>query len=695
MTTYTVKGPDGHTYTLQGPADATPDQLAQALGAQQQSPAGPPAPEGALMTGIRTGLDSATFGAGNKLSALLTTALSHVVPGVKTQSYDEALGGINAQQQADTAAHPIAAVGGEVAGALGTGAGLGKGALKIAEHVAPEATAKVASALALKSGEPIKNLLRLAGLGSLTGATFGGAQGFVQGATDTGSPLEAAKQGFEGVGTGAVLGAPFGVAAAAVPKAATALKDTFSGPSNRALNLLSKYVDLAPDQLRKMITDFKNSTGRNATIADILDAKSTANVAPFTSAFQSSAARMQDAADTALEQLPKNVSTQITKSGSTETPFVDTKGNQVNFSTARMSRLVQAQSTAMDQAMAPIRNRSITLTPEDEQLLTHPLVRKAIAGDPVLRQKFAMARDLLQPARDEQGNIIPDLLGGEYADNMNVGDFERLRRTLRGAQDQALNPAAGRAYNPAVAQDYKNLAGAFNELATNQVPEYGHALESYAQQQRFINGFEHGQAGRSALDAKNSGDIATFSTPEGRAGLEVGARSRLADAAGKSESGAKATINQLRQSSETPTTESIPIPQVTKMQDMARAETRSQQNFGALASGQLKSRAEEATQGIRSAAEVGTAAAGHTTTGFGFHAVWRFLRGAGVRESTANAIVSAITDPAEAAKLPDLLKSARLTAAQRQKVLQIAAHRAGLVGGRTGGVLTNQANQGQ
>jgi len=615
--------------------------------------------DGSFLSGIRNAASAGTFGLSDYVNAG-TRYLAQRVAGVPyPDDFSTDVQYSRGLTEGSTAAHPVAAVVGNVGGALVPGEAAARGVI---------GATRTGAALALKAGQPITNLFRLIAHGAIAGGSYGGIAGGANAAENGGGAGDIASDAATGAGAGAVTGAVVGpVAAGGVKVAQVALKQ-LQPAAQRAITVLAAKLDMDPNHLATMMRDFRTSTGRAPTIADVLTAKQQANLQPITTTEHQSAARMLDTQQAGLAALPQRVSATIAGGGSTATPF-----DGANLSTARVGDLRNSQSEIMSEIMGnrddptALRNQPVAIDPDVADILNGPHVRDAVADDIYLRRKLA----------DQPGALTVD-------------DFERLRHGLRAQQTARMSPTSPR-YSPQAAGDYGQTADALSDVAAQQHPDYGDALAAYGAQERFINAFQHASSGKSLLDTPDMGDIRSFDTPEGRAGLELGARSRLVQQAAESESGATRMADQLRQGAPSRTLESLPTGEQTRLQRMGAAETRSQQSYRALTTSNLVPNDQAAQQSIKTATEGGVAMLGHTLTGFKAHAAYRLLVARGVRADTANEIVGQLTrsrTPQDVAQLTTMLNNARIGADARRLILKQVARYAGAGAGSISNQIT-------
>lgn len=612
--------------------------------------------QGGLIAGIRGAASSGTFGLSDYVNAGARYLAQRAtgVPNPDDFSTDVAFS--KGLDEGSSAAHPVAHTVGAVAGALVPGEALARGTV---------AATRLGGALALKAGQPIGNLMRVIGHGAIGGGAYGAVAGGAQSAENGGSAGDIASSAAAGGAEGATVGAVTGAAGAGVTKGLQVAVKQFRPVAQRAIAVLADKLDMEPAKVGQMLTDFRKTTGRAPTIADILSAKDAANVEPITTQYQPSASNMLDAQQANQAALPGRMASRIAQGGPTPTPF-----DGADLSTARVGDLRNSQNAIMSDVMGDkadptaLRNQPVGIGQQEAALLDSPIVRDAVRGDTVLRAKLAGLHDPAQPQ------------------TLSVDDFERLRQALRGQQTARMSPNSPR-YSPQAAGDYGQTADALSDLAAQQHPDYGGALKAYAAQERFIGAFQHGSAGKSIHDEPDMGDIRSFDTPEGRAGLELGARSRLVQNAGETEGGALKTADTLRQGAPSKTLESLPAAEAADLQRVGAAESTSQQNYSQLAPSRLSSKDKDAGRALQSGLEGAAAVGGHTLTGFKTHAVYRLLAQRGVRESTANEIVSQLTrtrSPADVAQLTTMLNRERGLGADARRLILKQAQRFGAGG---------------
>lgn len=629
------------------------------------------ASENPLVAGAMSAADSALFGGGKYVSAAARYVGQHATGVQNPDDFSTDLAYAHGEESGRSDAHPIASTVGGLAGAVGSGGLLGS---------AVEHGTGLAAKLALKANAPMANLMRIVGSGAIAGGSYGAAHGAVANADQGAVPAlrGAATEGAEGAVGGAVL-APVGAGAAKVIGAA---KTALTGDaSQKAIALFADKLGVTPARVQSLMDDFRTNTGHAPRLADIADAVTKANIEPIANAKQSSAAKMQNAATDATEALPGRMQGGIAAGGQTQTPF-----GPASQSTMRLGDAMTYQKVQMDQAMgnradpSALANQRVTITPQDAQVLQSPQVQDALHNDRTFRAKL--------------GTAAQNAATGAADSSLTVDDFDRLRHALRGAQQRATNVASPN-HAPQMAQEYGAFADAVGQHVGQQYPDYGQALDAFHRQSDFIKGFSHADGGKSIYDAPDNSLIGTLDTPEGRAGLEIGARSKLFRDAGETESGALGTANKLRQGAPSKTLESLPTAEANALRLRGSAETTSQKNFSDLSQTSLQSKDAENAAGVQKAIEGTVATVGHTLTGYKAHTITRWLTQRGTSEKMANNIVDLLVKtrtPQDVAALTNALNRAKIGADSRRLILKQVSRYTGGAGGGIAAQL-NQANQ--
>lgn len=553
------------------------------------------------------------------------------------------------------AAHPYVALAGDVAGAAAPGAALGRAVAN---------GSGLAARLALQENQPVRNIMRLVGSGAMAGGAYGEVTGGIEGAKQGGVP-GAISGAAQGAGVGSIAGAGGGIVGAGLGYGAGALAAKAAPVAQRSVRALADKLGVSPDHLATLMEDFRSRTGHAPRIADIVDAVTKANLEPSVNAYQSSAAAMQSEAEAARAALPARLSHGVESGGVTPTPFGP------SMSAARIADLIDEQTKQMNVAMGDrsnplsLANQPVTISKSDAVVLSNPLVRRALSQDDMLRGKLAEAI----------GNATTN--GADRS--LTVDDFDRLRIALRGQQQATVNPNS-RYHAPQLAQDYAKIANAVTDFVGNQHNDYGKAIDAFHRQSDFIAGFRHAASGKSIYDAQDAGEIGRLDTPEGRGGLELGARSLLYRDAAETENGALRTADLLRQGAPSKTLESLPAAERDALKARGAAESTSQRNFSDLSVSGLPSKDAEAAQALQRAAEGVVSVGGHALTGFKTHVWARLLARLGVSEPVSNALVAQIVrarSPQDVAQLKTALNRYVRDARARRLILKNIGRGAG------------------
>lgn len=614
MATYRVQGPDGAVHEFSGPDNASEADVLAAAQAQFGAPQ-PPAPDAPPAAPEQRG------GVGSAIDAM------HAFQGgvARGATFDLAPNVPEAQQ------HPYAAGAGELLGGAVSGGAELKGIEAAGHLLAPGATAAVKDYFTLKGGQAFRNLLRLVAGGAAGGAVTGGTVGAVDAAATSNDVASGAATG---AATGAIGGGMIGPVAAGGVKVGGKILDAAQSASVRGLQLLADKLEMPVAQLRTMMSDFKAATGRNATLADIVDAKTKANMAPTIAAHQASHVTMQEAAEAQPQELPGRVIDQLNQ-GTTQTA-------RGPLSETTLGELQNDRDAAFTPGMDQIRHTPITVIGPDAAKVETAL--RAVAG---------------KQAPVDVREVSTNLQKGYIT----LNDLDILRRSMADLNDKV---PGGR---------FGNLSADLGAIGRTQSPEYDDLLRSFTSNSRFINGFKHGaSAGKDPTLSQDA--LNDVKTPEGMMGRELGARTRLIEQA-QTESGAANVVNQLRQ----PNIKTGLDPnEQARLGDFATAEIKSQQNYGDLGGGTVKSKEQEQGAALQRVVEGAAATFGHTLTGFKAHYLTNLLRNQiGVRSSTAEAMTQAVInrDPQFLASLPDKLDQLNIRGARRRMVLATVARMTG------------------
>lgn len=280
MAKFQITAPDGSQYEIEGENEQGAMQALQAhLGSQPSSQpdasvndgtvgpsfarGGTAMPEKPMFGGTDAGrsfgqgvANTVMFGFNDEAAAGLAT-LRAKLPGGNGKSYSDILDTIRKQDQADAEAHPVANVGGMLAGGLAGGAGLASSGLSLGANAA-------------RAGQ---GLGRAAGMSAIDGGLLGAAQGFGNGEGGIGSRATSATKG---AALGGILGgaAPLAIAgASAVARPVLAPVMSRLNPQSYANQALQEGLTRSgqsPEDIARALTAAQSDGQGVFTVADAL-----------------------------------------------------------------------------------------------------------------------------------------------------------------------------------------------------------------------------------------------------------------------------------------------------------------------------------------------------------------------------------------------------------------------------------------
>lgn len=560
----TVHTPDGGVAQF---PDGTPPEAIQ--NAMRQKFGGPAraSDKGGVVAAVHGAIDTASFGLFDKAAPYIGAALTG-------ESVDQARGEIQGNESATSDAHPVASIAGDIAG-VGLGGGVLSAGLKLAKGipVAGRVAEAVDSALAARKGQGVRNVARAA----TAGAAFSAADAAGHGGNADDVLLATAA----GAITGPIAG-----------KVITSALKAVSPAAQKAMRLLADKIGEKPEVLQNAFVNFKQQTGRNPTMAELVGLKTQGELRQVAADNPTVGAAMQGAQDSAdagrAASLPQRV-------------------QQIGGSTTDISTLSQARKATMTAAMNPIRDTKVPVNEDDLGLLMDRRVRAATNADPVLQRKInAVMQDL---AFNPKG----------VSERLTVNDFDAIRKSLRGRQTVYANTMSP-SHNPHTAESYGNLADNIAQIAIDTEPGYGDALEQFGRDSDFIKGFKHGNSGKLVGEAERPDLISALNRPEGAQGHAVGVVSRLVKQAGDSEAGATAVARQLAQDGglHGALQEALGSGAASRLQTVGRTEAGGARALGNVVSGGAP-RAETTESNVMHAAHAAAAVTYHSPTAIGYH----------------------------------------------------------------------------
>lgn len=661
MPNFQITAPDGTNYQVTAPEGATQDQVMQYV-QQQHAAKAPPDPQQSsgdaeLAAGQQAGKNIANIPlVGGALTAADQAARQYLPLGLGTdvgavaryaarnltghpESFHDALAYSGGQSQGEQGESPIA---GTIGGTVG---GLGQA---VALTPLLKAAMPFKAALALKSGQAVKNVARVAGTGAIAGGELGGATGAVQGGINGGDPSlgHAALGTLTGGAEGAAEGTVGGLGAAGLAGGAKGLKLLLASDSTKSIAALAKVFNVSPNDLASAHAQFRLDTGgtldpktgivtggRAPSMGELTDLYNRGEIQTMVGKNPIVGARVAQAADQSAATLPGRMGTNVTQTlGPAEDP----------------AALVQARDANMTAAMTPIRNQQIPIDPEDVEFL-----RGEVLPNSGLTQQ---GRRLVHQDLD-QGHLT-------------VGNADTLRQNL--SARAAANPGEG----------YDQLAAGIRQLATDHSQEYSQALDQYARDQAYINGHAHGLSGKTPGQTADQGLIADIGTPEGQAGYRSGLATRYNADAGKSASSAATLARSLP--IDTDSTANLhstfsPIA-VDRLRTAAGAESRGLESLNSIAPTTPAPR-QQVDLG-----QVGMSVLSHTPAVKGWHLI-KALK-LGMSDDVAKITADYLTDPKMAPAGINLLKAHGMSQAQMRQFIQ----KAGLGGSAAATILSNNGN---
>lgn len=445
----------------------------RALQAQQAAPvppAQPTTPQGHDLGGLEAAgnaaLDTASFGGlsslSDKAAAALGSIKSHLTPGEPSQSYQQELQKVQANNAATEAAHPYARLAGGAAG-IGAGAALMGPVLGAAEAV--PYVGRVVQAAAPVAGQPWTNVAKSAAVN----AGIGGGV-----ATTEGQPLPQAAQ------TAAISG----VAGPVVGKLFDMALHGLAGASSKAYMKLADLAGEPVDALKARVGAYRaNTGGRNPSLAEILPLKAQGNVGLLAQNNPTVGEATIKAAQPGL-MTPDEASALTAAQGG------------VRPSTPEgLSALRGANMTS---SMAPIRGTPVDVRGPVAQVLRDPAVTSALKTD------------LAATNEQSQFNDAGALLDKIQNNQMTLGDLDAVRQLLRSKQATVFNSVG-----KSTADQYGKAAQAVEDIGAQLSPAYGNALEQFRGDSRYIEGFKHGMTGQPIAAASTGVNPQAVVAPEG------------------------------------------------------------------------------------------------------------------------------------------------------------------------------------
>lgn len=556
-------------------AKASPDERARAAGTQMGQNANA-WQSGAA--GIRKGL----FGIPDMLAAAgLRYLPSSITGNTSNASYGNILQLLRAKTDAEIAAHPGAAIAGEIGGSIASGSAVGKlikgAGARLAATGAPvlARAGNVLEGLAtLRKGQKARNAVKVVA----TGAAAGGAQ-----AAGTGGDVA------EGAVTGAIA-APVAVTGLKVAQIATRpFRDVLRLSS--AGQILSRLTTATRDQLEKRAAKYRADTGAEPTLFELLPLADRNKI--LKTAVVGKDAVVEQTSN-AIRARAKNLGPEMSARAQQilkpQRDFIQ-RGLHRDLFAARGGKLAPGDAELVGKAM---NSPTDLLKFRDEEARAIMAPHDATTAAPNLEDLFPQVPGPGGTAvgtDPEVQNVIRNVAGlirqRNAGSGITVGDITDMISKLR--------PMLGAGGNDAIVAE--RAINHLHDVLDTQVPAAGKAAremaDAYAARSRMAEGMQEGnatrlrdevQVGTSRKQARTVRNA--YDTPEGATGRSLGQGNRvISDLGGSPEEALRATVKQSRGSTSRPLAQNIGDREAEALATAARAQDESAQ---ALASASAK-----------------------------------------------------------------------------------------------------------
>lgn len=431
------------------PAPAPPPSPEQAAFAAGQQAGGE---ESGLHAAISQAGQQATFGLQNYINAGTRYAAQRIANVKNPDTFSSDLAYSRGESEGEAEKSPTASLIGGTAGTFLGGAGLAKAA-----RFVPGA-GRVLTALAPKTGEGLTNIAKL----SAAGGAIAGTQGLAQGQSAPQAAVDAA--------TGAVL-------SPVASRAAQFGLNKLQGTSRTAIQALAKAIDETPQVLQNAYNAYQHLTGQLPSMVDLVGLKSQGKLRALANANEEIGAAAHTAANIGgaplHEQLEALNARQATKPQNTS-----------DLTARRDEEMNDAMNTPHPQTGVLLKDEPIQ---DPQRVLKDPLVDFAINPDSHLAARL--------------GGTSP-LRSAIDTDQLTVGTVDTIRQRLRDMQSQFSNPGPGALHmkNADMAKAFGDKAAQVEQLGTNQIGDYGKALQNYRLHNRYIDTFNHAVNGNAIDD---------------------------------------------------------------------------------------------------------------------------------------------------------------------------------------------------
>jgi hypothetical protein len=515
---YTIAAPDGREVTINGPEDATPDQLRQAA-QRALSMMGPKKEPGILEKGgmAQNVAGGILRGAGSIGATLLAPIdyihdkidpqqnLSGLITGQKPLSRNERrrkdmadalrMAGVDT----DSTGYQVGKIGTEVAGTLGVGGALAPTVARVAPALAPAVASGgfAGGSLPMRAAGGAVTGAASAGLinpdDALTGAAVGGAL-----------PVIAKAAGAVGKGVGSAVGIT-----------SAELKALFQKDSVRGAQELMKALDVTPEQLPAVIAQLRGAKtlveGAAPTVAQALDAPQAAILQRIVAAgpggekLRVALAQQAEARMNALNSVAP-----IDPNGA-RTALEDTGGAIARFAKSERG-LADAANKAQYQGIDPNGAARVVLPAEEFRSAASKFVGRGAIGENTMPGAFAREAAALSAPEEQIASGV--LYGsGARAPAPRASDWNevlRMRSSLNEQIQGAMNNGDKQAAAALMAQKQSLDVAIEKQLPPEVLAKWQEANASRAAMgQRFDNGPQASIfSTRNGEPIKQSGEVA-------------------------------------------------------------------------------------------------------------------------------------------------------------------------------------------
>lgn len=454
------------------------------------------------MAALEGAANAASFGLSPRIQALVGSVKDNV-------PYEDALTYYRERNRAMRDQSLAGDITGTIAGSLGSGVGVLRGAQTLARSSVPvvqQAGNFLTNALNLRRGETVRNLGRMTGTGALFGAAQAGGEG---------------NNIVEGAAMGGALAGGLGIVgntAGAVLRQSTR---PILGTTGQALR---EIVSEAPEQLARRQADMSRASGRNVPLVGALRERDNASL-------RDRVLRVSDDANEAARGYTEDY---ISSFADRMRQHVVSAGGRAGMARSTTpAELVTLRDQTADQLMAPIERQRLDIVELPTQDLERQLTIRAGGRVQGLGGRIAEAIGDITPAErqilgispeqniDEAAQLATRIYAGRGPIDASVRELESVRRLLNAA-----STGAERAGNGVDAAAFRNASDQLVEFISNTYPDYRRMIDTFAAQSRMLEGFELASKGKRVADLTSTGDINNMRTPEGLLGQRLGEYAR-------------------------------------------------------------------------------------------------------------------------------------------------------------------------